>query len=33
MDEEAKLLLRNIAQHIKWGIVPLFAVVAILIEK
>ncbi len=33
MGEEAKLLLRNIGHHFKWGIVLLFAVLPILIAK
>jgi membrane-bound serine protease (ClpP class) len=33
MDEETKALLRNIAHHLKWVIVLLFAILAILIAK
>lgn len=31
MDEETKALLRNIAHHLKWVIVLLFAILGILI--
>ena len=31
MDEETKILLRNIAHHLKWVIVLLFGILALLI--
>ena len=33
MDEETKALLRNIAHHLKWVIVLLVAILAMLIAK
>ena len=33
MDEDTKALLRNIAHHLKWVIVLLFAILAMLITK
>lgn len=33
MDEETKALLRNIAHHLKWVIVLLFAIFALLINQ
>jgi hypothetical protein len=33
MDEETKALLRNIAHHLKWVIVLLFAIIALLINQ
>lgn len=33
MDEETKALLRNLAHHLKWVIVLLFAIVALLINQ
>ena len=33
MDEETKTLLRSIAHHLKWVIVLLFAVIALLINQ
>ena len=33
MDEETKALLRNIAHHLKWVIVLLVAILAMLITK
>lgn len=33
MDEETKALLRNIAHHLKWVIVLLFAILALLIAN
>ncbi len=33
MDDETKALLRNIAHHLKWVIVLLFAILAMLIAR
>jgi hypothetical protein len=33
MDEETKALLRSIAHHLKWVIVLLFAIIAMLINQ
>lgn len=33
MDEEIKALLRSIAHHLKWVIVLLFAIIAVLINQ
>jgi hypothetical protein len=33
MDEETKALLRNIAHHLKWVIVLLLAIIAVLINQ
>lgn len=33
MDEETKVLLRNIAHHLKWVIVLLFAIIALLVNQ
>jgi hypothetical protein len=33
MDEETKLLLRNISHHLKWVIILLFAILALLIAE
>jgi len=33
MDEETKVLLRNISHHLKWVIVLLLAIIAMLIAK
>lgn len=33
MDEETRALLRNIAHHLKWVIVLLFAILAMLIAR
>ena len=33
MDEETKVLLRNIAHHLKWVIVLLFAILLMLASK
>jgi hypothetical protein len=33
MDEETKALLRSIAHHLKWVIVLLFAIIALLINQ
>lgn len=33
MDEETKILLRNIAHHLKWVIVLLFAILIMLIAR
>jgi hypothetical protein len=33
MDEETKALLRSIAHHLKWVIVLLFAIIAVLINQ
>ena len=33
MDEETKVLLRNIAHHLKWVIVILFAILIMLITQ
>ncbi|MBV6448105.1 MAG: hypothetical protein FCKEOINB_01749 [Nitrosomonas sp.] len=33
MDEETKILLRNIAHHLKWVIVLLFGILALLIAE
>jgi len=33
MDDETKALLRNIAHHLKWVIVLLFAILALLIAN
>ena len=33
MDEETKTLLRNIAHHLKWVIVLLFAIIALLVNQ
>jgi|GEM_PF-1650780 len=33
MDEETKALLRNIAHHLKWVIVLLLAILAMLVTK
>lgn len=33
MDEETKALLRSIAHHLKWVIVLLFAIIAVLVNQ
>ena len=33
MDEETKILLRNIAHHLKWVIVLLFAILTMLVTQ
>ena len=33
MDDETKVLLRNIAHHLKWVIILLFAILALLVAE